>query len=243
MYFCIVKPLRKFNKKLIKFNQKIKKMKKILLTLALAAFAMTANAQWVLGGNIGIDHNNNHTNDYVTGTTTTNINILPKIGYWLNDNMQIGAQLGWGYTYTRNYAGANDTYTSHPQSNIQINPYFRYNVTSWKNFTVFCEAQLNIAFGLESKIHSFVNGSETTGFPADQGDAYKALTLRVVPGMNYSFNDKFSMDLYINLASLYCGFFSNDGIGAHTWGVGCDFTAQDLNAHLANFSIGFNYAF
>ena len=142
-------------------------MKKILLTLALAAFAMTANAQFVIGGNLGVNHNGNHDKDFTAGSTaTTTISIMPKIGYQLNENMQIGAQLGWDYTYNRAYtdpAGNSKTYNSRPQSAIEIDPYFRYNVASWKNFTVFAEAQLGFRMGLESKTHAFVDGSEVAG--------------------------------------------------------------------------------
>ena len=218
-------------------------MKKVLMTLALAAFAFTANAQWVIGGQIGIDHAGLHDDNYTTGSVaTTDISILPKIGYWLNDNMQVGAQLGWGYTYTRAYAGADDTYSSHPQSRIEINPYFRYNVANWKNFTVFCEAQLNLTFGLESQRHTIVGGDEATGWPVKQGDAYTEFGLRVVPGLNYAFSDKFSMDLYIDLVSLYWGMRSDDNTSSHAWGLGYNMNAQSINNHLNNFSIGFNYA-
>lgn len=218
-------------------------MKKVLLTLALAAFAMAANAQFVLGGNIGINHSNSHSDDYVSGTAETNISILPKIGYWLNDDMQIGAQLGWVYGYERSYASADDTYTSTPQSVIVFAPYFRYNFAEWKKLKVFCEAQLGIGFGLESHTHWFVNGDEIDGSPSDNGNNFTSFGLNVVPGLNYSFNDHISMDIYVNLLGLYANVRSNDdGSGTHSWGLMANMGAQDLNAHLSNFSIGFNYA-
>ena len=85
-------------------------MKKVLLTLALAAFAFTANAQWVIGGTVSANHDNFHTDKYVRGATTTNITLLPKVGYQLNDNMQVGLLFGWTFNYERNYNGADDTY-------------------------------------------------------------------------------------------------------------------------------------
>jgi len=228
-------------------------MKKILLTLALAAFAMTANAQWVLGGKLDINHNSNYDDDYSRGSANTNIGILPKVGYWLNDNMQIGIQLGWDYNYTRDYGRtastsfataqyASDTYESTPQSAVVIAPYFRYNFASWKNFTVFCEAQLNVKLGLESKTHRFVNGSEVTGYPTDNNDNYTTFGLNVVPGLNYAFNDHISMDIYVNILGLYAEMTTNEGSSSHKWGLMADMSAQSLNAHLNNFSIGFNYA-
>ena len=221
-------------------------MKKILLTLALAAFAMTANAQFIIGGNIGVNHAGNHDKDFTAGSTaTTDISIMPKIGYQLNENMQIGAQLGWDYTYNRVYtdpAGNSKTYNSNPQSAIEIDPYFRYNVASWKNFTVFAEAQLGFRMGLESKTHAFVDGSEVAGSPVKNGDNYTQMGLRVIPGLNYSLSDKFSMDIYIDLLSFvwFTRTDANDN-NTHGWGLQCNMEAQDLQAHLNNFSIGFNY--
>ena len=217
-------------------------MRKILLTLALAAFAFTANAQFVVGGKIDFNHRTGiHADDYAGfSTTNTNISITPKVGYQLADNMQVGAKLGWEYTYTRAYAGADDTYTSDPQSAIVFAPYFRYNFATWKKFNLFCEATLNFTMGLEHTTHTFVAGNETT---VKNGDNYIALGINVVPGLNYAFSKNFSMDLYVNLASIGWQMMDGDGWGSHEWNFGADATAQSLNAHLNNFAIGFNYHF
>lgn len=221
-------------------------MKKILLTLALAAFAFTANAQFVIGGNIGFSHDADYDDNYTAAyrsQANTDITILPKVGYQLNDDMQIGAQLGWNYNYTRNYMGAKDSYTSTPQSAIVIAPYFRYNLLKWKKFNVFCEAAISFELGLESKTHTFVNGSEVAGSPAKNGDNYTSFGIGVVPGLNYAFSNSFSMDIYVNLASIYWNATSYDGHADHMWGFGANMSEQTLNAHLNNFLIGFNYHF
>lgn len=221
-------------------------MKKILLTLALAAFAFTANAQFVIGGNIGFSHDADYDDNYTAAyrsQANTDITILPKVGYQLNDDMQIGAQLGWNYNYTRNYMGAKDSYTSTPRNSIMINPYFRYNLLKWKKFNVFCEAAISFELGLESKTHTFVNGSEVAGSPAKNGDNYTSFGIGVVPGLNYAFSNSFSMDIYVNLASIYWNATSYDGHADHMWGFGADMSEQTLNAHLNNFLIGFNYHF
>lgn len=219
-------------------------MKKIILTLALMAFAFGANAQFVIGGNIGFSHDADYDDNYTAlygSQANTDITILPKVGYQLNDDMQVGAQLGWNYNYTRMYAGADDSYTSRPRNSIMISPYFRYNLLKWKKFNVFCEAAINFELGLESKTHTFVNGSEVTGSPVKNGDNFTSFGIGVVPGLNYAFSKNFSMDIYINLASIYWNATSYDGHADHAWGFGANMSEQTLNAHLNNFLIGFNY--
>ena len=219
-------------------------MKKILLTIALVAFGMTASAQWVIGGNINLSHDNWHNNDYVAGTTDNHFSIMPKVGYQLNKDMQIGVQLGWAYDYIRTYAGDADTYTSTSnvapsgQPTIIIAPYFRYNFANWKKFTLFAEAQLTFGLHMESSNYTTV-GSTTT----DNGDNYTSLGINVVPGLNYAFSDKFSMDLYVNLFRCYAEFETADNWGSHEYGIGANMNAQSINAHLNTFTLGFNYHF
>lgn len=231
-------------------------MKKVLLTLALAAFAFTANAQFVIGGNLGVNHNGRHDKDFTSGNAYTGISIEPKVGYQLNDQMQFGAQISWNYTYNRWYGmsatpGAipvasygKDSYESNPVNVITIAPYFRYNFATWKSFTVFCEAQVGIGFGLESKGHLFIEGKEATGSPVKMGDNFTRFSASITPGLNYSINDMFSMDLYIDLLGFQWATQTdaNDN-NTHNWGLNADMSAQTLMAHLGNFRIGFNYHF
>lgn len=210
------------------------------MTIALAAFAFAANAQFVIGGNVAVGHDNIHIDNYVDGTTTTDISIMPKIGYWLNDKMQVGAQLGWSMSYEREYMGSESDYTSGTYSGITFAPYFRYNVANWKNFTVFCEAQGNLTIGFDAEVYYHVGNVETT---TTNPNGYTQLGLAVVPGLNYALSEHFSLDLYINLAGLYLTNISYEGGATHQWGLGVNMDSQSLFNHFNNFAIGFNYAF
>ena len=219
-------------------------MKKILFTLALAAFALTANAQIVIGGELGFHHDGAHDDNYtmINSNASTTLTIMPKIGYQLNDKMQVGANLGWSYTYTRNYAGADNTYTSHPESTFEFTPYLRYNLTKWKNFTVFCEALLGISIHPESSNYSYLNGSAVAGFPAKRGDNWTRFGLNVIPGLNSAITEKISMDVYVNLLGIHAWTKSGNNTSEHDLGFNADASAQSLNAQFGNFMIGFNYA-
>lgn len=229
-------------------------MKKALLTLALAAFAFTANAQWVIGGNIGFNHDGNSTGDY-SDNATTEFSIMPKIGYWLNDDMQVGIQLGCTYDYARNYAGDNnnDHYASQTQLQWNFAPYFRYNLTKWNKFTVFCEAQLGLGITPKSSWKNTV--TNTSG---DGNTSAFDLNFNIVPGLNYSLTDKISFDAYIDLLGLYYNYNATTRTTAagdvttynHNYGLVANMDPQPflginaagLTGHLTLIRIGFNYA-
>lgn len=224
VYFCIVKTK---NNKLLTIK-KLKHMKKALLTIALAAFAFAANAQFVVGGQIGYNTNGGNTaNENVTGATTTawdvptdiysNLTIMPKLGYNLNDKMQVGIAFGLDYNYAKRYntvyGGAytaliNDAedWTTTGNTSIVLAPYFRYNLfTIGEKVTFFCEAQLGLTFGGKDKYTA--HATAYAGMPAidtsfSGNTKSTVIDFTVTPGLNYKINDKFSADLYIDLLGL-----------------------------------------
>ncbi len=218
-------------------------MKKVLLTLALAAFAFTANAQFVIGGNFGFQHNGAHDDDFTAGSTaSSSLTIMPKVGYQLNDDMQIGLSFGLDYGYNRAYTnplGDKETYTSNPSSTIEITPFLRYNVAKWRNFTVFCEALVGVSIHPQTTTHTVVAGTDNT---VDNGDNWTRFGLNVIPGLNYAITEKISMDIYVNLFGIHAWMQNGDGWTRHDWGFNAEYGAQTINAQLNNFMIGFNYA-
>lgn len=183
-----------------------------------------------------------HNDSYAIGSTsTTSFNINPKVGYQLNDQFQIGLQFVYGYTTNRTYMGAENSYTSTPASQFGIAPYARWNFGSWKNCTLFLEGQFVFGMSPETTTHTFLNGNETT---TANNDKLTYFGLSVVPGLNYSFSEHFSMDLYLNIARLAWSMASTqNGWNSTGFDLESNLNAQDINAHLANFSIGFNYHF
>lgn len=155
-------------------------MKKALFTIALAAFAFMANAQFVVGGQIGFysDGGKTHFNhvdpvaaasyDYNTpGYNEVNYNsftFLPKIGYNLSDKMQVGAKLGieWnktvdhsGYDFIRSQVPEFEGWQSETSLGFVFAPYFRYNFANSGKFTFFCEAQLTFQLNPNAKRHLY----------------------------------------------------------------------------------------
>ena len=168
-------------------------MKKVLLTIAAVAFAFAANAQFVVGGQIGFQSNGGH-RDFtgVNGATTTeytipgnattktiDLTIMPKIGYQLNDQMQAGLSFGIVRSKTIDYdpafilggavpyyrAGIDgfEAYEATTRLGWTVAPYFRYNFAEMGNFSVFCEAELSISGSGYAKIHDYCTEVTASG--------------------------------------------------------------------------------
>lgn len=153
-------------------------MKKVLLTLALAAFAFAANAQLIVTGQLGFSNNGGSTyNKTVLGGTTTEatrpadiyttITFMPAVGYKLSDKMQVGVGLGLtynyskefdvvnpGFAYTAAYDKAEDWLTT-SSLDFSIAPYFRYYLMEMGNFNFFCEAAISLSFNGNPAFHAF----------------------------------------------------------------------------------------
>lgn len=159
-------------------------MKKVLLTLTMAAFAFAANAQFVVSGQLEFSTNGGSWYNKYEATTTNEtkvpndisnkLNIAPSIGYMLSDNMQVGLGLGFGYTYDKYFntiAPTGEAYTtpnlnaenwtSRSQLKFNIAPYFRYYFAEAGDFKFFCEASIKWS----------INGAPSTRWFATKIDA------------------------------------------------------------------------
>jgi hypothetical protein len=218
-------------------------MKKALLTFALAAFAFTASAQWVMGGQIGFGHNGAHNDTYTAGSTsTTAVAVQPKLGYNLNENWQIGATIVVGYDYTRNYTMNEDSYNSTGNLQFGISPYARYTYGIWKKWNLFVEGSFVFGMSPETTTHTYANGNEV-GTGVKNGDDVTMLRIGIVPGLNCKLSDSFSLDLYLDVASLSWMMINTTGFDTHDFSFGANFDSRTITDYLNNFRIGFNYHF
>lgn len=194
-------------------------MKKVFLTLAMVAFAMAANAQFVVSGQIGFNTTGGNTHYEAIAPLTTAIDVpadkttdftfSPSIGYMLNDNMQVGLGVLYYSLSTTNYTNApyfagNEAWDLDKQSLFGIAPYFRYYFAEAGNFKFFCEAELAFVVMPKSHFHYVNTTPAPVGFD-NEGDGNVSgsiIGLSITPGVNYKFNDNFSADCYIDLAGL-----------------------------------------
>ena len=190
-------------------------MKKALLFFAVVAFAFTANAQFFVGGNLGLhrDASGAVYDGKTWGAKDVNFDFkfAPKVGYQINDAFQIGAKFLWDRSDALEYVALSNTpgNSNYDKVNYKDNNYInmfgfgifaRYNVYNAGSLTVFCEADLSMLFGTWKNSRTYVDG---TGVDVTV-DGAKATDFRVgiTPGLNYAFNEHFSMDLYLDLLGI-----------------------------------------
>ena len=94
-------------------------MKKVILVLAMAFMAFTANAQLYVGGGISFNGQKN----------ATVLGIAPEVGYNLSDDMAVGVGVGLAF--------------ADGQNAFSIEPYFRYYLVDLGPVRLFCDANFN----------------------------------------------------------------------------------------------------
>jgi hypothetical protein len=104
-------------------------MKKIVLTLAIMMAVISASAQVYVGGGLAF------TGTKVEGVKSTNIKILPEIGYELSEDWSIGTVIGWEYNKVGSYK----------VNSIEVAPYARYNFLHSERVNLFVDGGFGLA--------------------------------------------------------------------------------------------------
>jgi len=244
-------------------------MKKVFLTLAFAGLAIAANAQIILGGQLGFNttggtytqENANPVWD-MPNNKAMGLTVAPTISYVLNDKMQIGLTLEYSYGSATNYTAAayalnQEVWSKTSNTMFTVAPYFRYYFANAGKFNFFCEAALGFGISPRDKHHDYSN-VPVVGYDNEYDGITKTtmIGLSIIPGVNYRINDHWSADCYIDLAGIAFLHNSVKTYGTPTdpdalvstdvtnnFGLVADMSAQTINAHLNNFRIGFNYHF
>jgi hypothetical protein len=146
-------------------------MKKILMTLVVAAMAVSANAQMYVGGGVGLGSSKWDTDG---AENVTSYKFIPEIGYNFTDDMAVGIAFGWQGS---NKGGAKA---------FSMNPYFRYTFMKQGMVSVFADATV----GYE---HAYSN-------PKYNGVARKSIDTfgaGIKPGVAFNVTDKFSVVAHV----------------------------------------------
>ena len=157
-------------------------MKKIMMTMAALAVAVTMNAQVYIGGNIGFNSSKDKTNP-TDEQTITGFSIQPEIGYQLDDKFGVGIVLGYGHNKVKHEGNIEGiAYSADVKSSaFLIKPYLRYQCFTAGKFNVFVDGGLNF------KTVSRDNMKNEMDFG-----------LFVSPGIAYNVNEKWSIVAHLN---------------------------------------------
>ena len=174
-------------------------MKKILMTMVIALSAITANAQWYLGGSVGVASVKNGNAD-----AETVYKFVPDFGYTLNDQWAIGVAVGYqkGACDLINGGFGQDVETEL----LQVNPYARY------------------TFVKNKYVNVFMDGTVGLGSYKDIGTEFQ---LGLKPGVAVNLNDKLSFVAHFGFIGFDSFSPKHDGIDNSTK-VGVDFNGNNL---------------
>lgn len=257
-------------------------MKKILLSLAMLLVAHVASAQFVVGGQFGCaGYSGGETVFYESDGVTTEYTVpddtefgflfAPKVGYQLSEKMQLGVTLNFTHQRMNMYGMFNDYLYRDPEfegvwlvkeNSLSIAPYLRYDLFNWGKLSAFVEAQALFGFVFKPTMYIRTVGTNPvvdTTFKVDSKTFDFGFV--VVPGLNYKFNERLSMDLYFDLVSL--GYMyrrttekeelefgpepTKDVVGnistSSQFYFGANLSAQSISDHLGFCRLGFNFHF
>jgi outer membrane protein len=156
-------------------------MKRILVTLAFVssvffAQAQTSGGNMMLGGTLEIQSTNYKNSNGSDNTYTT---FAPSFGYFVKDNLAIGANLSIGSYKSGTGPGESTT------STFGVGPFARfYKFTSSDQFAFF--AQAGLSFGSSR--------SETGNLVTDKSTS---IAIGISPGFAYFFNEHWAAELAI----------------------------------------------
>ncbi|MDE7457246.1 MAG: porin family protein [Muribaculaceae bacterium] len=169
-------------------------MKKFLLLAVAAVMALGASAQtnkWYAGGQLTFGR----TTESASGVKSTQVTVLPELGYNLTDNFAIGAQAGVQY---RKSGGEEKTV-------FQINPYARYTYLKYE------------------RVNLFVDGGVDFGIGGAHGSTAVQYGIGFRPGVSFNINDKFSLVAHVGFLGYQGGNRPAKRNGApENWGLNLD---------------------
>lgn len=166
-------------------------MKKFFLFAVAAAITFGSNAQsnkWYAGGQLTFGK----TTESASGLKTTQVTVLPEVGYNLTDNFAVGAQLGVQY---RKANGEEKTV-------FQVNPYARYTYYKYE------------------RVNLFVDGGVDLGIGRADGKTAVQYGIGLRPGVSFNINDKFSLVAHVGFVGYQGGNNAAKHNGApENWGI------------------------
>lgn len=185
-------------------------MKKVFLTVALAAASLAASAQVYVGGEVGFWRN--------TDANHTNFNIKPEIGYNLSDKWDLGIGIGFNHDYNGVGKFDGETLLKAKTNSFEVDPYARWSFVKFGPVKLF----LDMGFG----INTYKVKGEVMGHDVD-GDAQVGWRVGVQPGVKVSLAK--NVDFIAHMGFLGYQDADDDYSAYGENGFGFNFSGNNLN--------------
>ena len=150
-------------------------MKKFLFAVAALATCMSASAQLWVGGSLKLDNSKDWDHD----NSTTSWNISPKIGYALDDALEVGLGFGIGGSSFKQ----NDE-TKKTSFDFSIAPFARYTFFTDGDFSMFVEGNVEYAYHKTKKEPKSGSATESKNW---------SFGINIMPGIKYALTDQFAL--------------------------------------------------
>lgn len=161
-------------------------MRKLFSLAVIAMFAISASAQYYIGGSLSFESNTIKPKGG-DKTTTTGFGFAPEFGYSLDDRTDIGLAIGFS-NRTEKHGDNKDK-----DNTFRIAPYYRYTFLEFGKFQVAGQADLSFSTSKTKDESAGTVHSEykNSGFG-----------LMVAPVLKYNLSDKFTLLTNLNFANL-----------------------------------------
>ena len=169
-------------------------MKKFLIVIVVVFSAVNVNAQWFLGGDVGLGVENvNRKIDSVLEHSSTNGNfsLSPKVGYYFNEKFALGLNFRIGTTFRMDTL-KNATYKDKEYNvNWSICPFVRYSVFTYKRISLILEGKIGV--GMSHTFHKIESDKIIKGFTILSIGVFN-----VTPILSFNLTEHFQMEAGLN---------------------------------------------
>jgi hypothetical protein len=201
-------------------------MKKTILMMMLLSGVCSVNAQYYIGGSIGIS---DYSTKWADGdeNTVLSFSVAPELGYSLTDKLDIGIALNFSTLKRTNMTvDAEGNSIDIKVNSFQFAPYIRYSLLTFNKFAVL------------GKVQAFA-GYEKQKYTTEMTDMNWGAN--IYPILTYNLTDKFVLLSNLNFFSI--GFSQNKRKDVAT-STGFSFSADSNNLlNVGDITIGFAYKF
>lgn len=178
-------------------------MKKLILSIAvLSGLAFTTQAQTekgniILGGNVGF----NSSKAEGTSKSDVGFNMVPNVGYFLNDNFAIGTGVGYQYDKSVSTGKQNEAFV--------VAPFGRYYVDLSNQFKFYGQLSVPMAFGTVKDVNYNGDTGAKTGTSTNIG-------VNLAPGFAFYPTKRIGIELSVKGLGYEHAQFKNETTGAKT---------------------------